>query len=55
MNFFISDAWAQTGGGGGGGLLGMAPLVIIGIIYYLFGNATQRFSEKVGVGLRLSP
>ena len=34
LMFFSTPAFAQTGSGGGGGLLGMVPLVIIGIIYY---------------------
>jgi preprotein translocase subunit YajC len=34
MNFFISDAYAQTGGADGGGLLSLLPLVVIFIIFY---------------------
>ena len=33
MNFFISDAWAQTGSAGGG-LIGLLPMVLIFVIFY---------------------
>ena len=34
MNFFISDAFAQSGFGGGG-LVGLLPMVLIFVIFYL--------------------
>lgn len=33
MNFFIQDAWAQNGGGGS--FLGLLPMVLIFVIFYL--------------------
>ncbi len=33
MNFFISDAFAQ--GGGGSGYLGLLPMVLIFVVFYL--------------------
>ena len=33
MSFFISDAWAQSGGAGGG-LMGLLPMVLIFVIFY---------------------
>ncbi len=35
MNFLISDAWAQSGFGGSGGLVGLLPMVLIFVIFYL--------------------
>ncbi len=35
MNFFISDAWAQSEGLFGGGLIGLLPMVLIFVIFYL--------------------
>ena len=35
MNLLINDAWAQSGGFGGGGLLGLLPMVLIFVIFYL--------------------
>lgn len=35
MNFLISDAWAQNGFGGSGGLVGLLPMVLIFVIFYL--------------------
>ena len=46
MNFFISDAWAQTAGGGGGGLLSMAPLVIIFVLFYFLLIRPQQKKAK---------
>ena len=46
MNFFISDAWAQTGGGSGGGLLSMAPLVIIFVLFYFLLIRPQQKKAK---------
>ena len=46
MNFFISNAWAQTGGGSGGGLLGMAPLVIIFVLFYFLLIRPQQKNAK---------
>ena len=34
MNFFISDAFAQ-GSGGGSGYLGLLPMVLIFVVFYL--------------------
>ena len=34
MNFLISDAWAQSGFGGSG-LVGLLPMVLIFVIFYL--------------------
>ena len=35
MNFFISDAWAQSSILGGGGWMGLLPMVLIFVIFYL--------------------
>lgn len=35
MDFFINDAFAQTGGAtGGGGLISLLPLIIIFVVFY---------------------
>ncbi len=34
MEFFISSAFAQSGGDAGGGLLGLLPLVLIFVLFY---------------------
>ena len=34
MEFFISSAFAQSGGEAGGGLLGLLPLVLIFVLFY---------------------
>ena len=35
MNFFISDAWAQNGFLGGSGLMGLLPMVLIFVVFYM--------------------
>ncbi len=35
MNFLISDAWAQSGFGGSGGWVGLLPMVLIFVIFYM--------------------
>jgi len=46
LMFFSTPAFAQTGSGGGGGLLGMAPLVIIGIIYYFIWERNAKIQRE---------
>ena len=35
MNFFISDAWAQGSFFGGSGLMGLLPMVLIFVVFYM--------------------
>ena len=46
MNFFIQDAWAQSGGGGGAGLVGLLPMVLIFVIFYFLLIRPQQKKAK---------
>lgn len=45
MNFFISDAWAQSGEPGGG-LLGLLPFVLIIVVFYFLLIRPQQKRQK---------
>ena len=46
MNFFIQDAWAQSGGGGAGGLVGLLPMILIFVIFYFLLIRPQQKKAK---------
>lgn len=47
MNFFISDALAQTGSGPtGGGLISLLPLVLIFVVFYFLLIRPQQKRQK---------
>ncbi len=46
MNFFIQDAWAQSGSGGTGGLIGLLPLVLMFVIFYFLLIRPQQKKAK---------
>ncbi len=46
MNFFIQDAWAQSGSGGTGGLIGILPLVLMFVIFYFLLIRPQQKKAK---------
>ena len=47
MNFFISDAWAQTSGGGGGGLSTLPFMIRIFVVFwFLFIRPQQKKAKQ---------
>ncbi len=53
MNFFISDALAQSGEQAGGGLISLIPLVLIFVLFYFLlirpqQKRTKKHKEMVG-------
>ncbi len=46
LNFFISDAMAQTGGGGQGSLIGLLPMLALFVIFYFLLIRPQQKRQK---------